>query len=92
MNKVIYKDEVYYYKAIPHKKYTSIDSKLFIYIKREGLISKIIPYKKIYGNSSLRRGEVTTHLEFELESILSTVVNKDVILIDCSKDIVDIYS
>lgn len=88
MNKVIYKDEVYYYKVILNVYH----SKLYIYSKREGIFSSISPYKLIYRGIDLSTYAVVEGLRETIEDILKSELNPEVMLIDCSKDVVDLYS
>ena len=101
MKKVIYKDEVFWYKTKIAQRYPLSNSKLIIYKQRKGFLSSIFKYRKIKtykshplpgGNDDFRKRNVIEHW---IEKFLDgyTEQREDyVILLKCSKEVIDLYS
>ena len=84
MKKLIYKDEVYFFKRKLCLEYESIYSSLKVYKKRESLLRFILPYKCIGYYSGSRKvassddklvGLVKLYLNKEKESCETLVIN-----------------
>jgi len=96
MKKVIYKDEVFWYKTKITASYPLSNSKLIIYKQRKGFLSSIFKYRKIKtypaGKDDFRKRDV---IEYWIEKFLDGYTEQRenyVILLKCSKEIMDLYS
>ena len=94
MKTVIYKDEKYFYKKIKIKDGYK-NTRLVVYIPREGVLFKIFPYKKIGYKDDKYSKLIGTEALVKIIDLYHTsneYIESKPLVIDCSPEVTELYN
>lgn len=93
LQKLIYKDEVYFVERKYSKLYTQIENFLYVYIKRTGFWSFLFPYKRII-KEEIRKSDLEKDY-YLIKFIDNWLFPKEraskTLVIDCSPEITTLF-